>query len=221
MPAFLSQFSLKVFVRFTVLSLSLVSLSATSQPASAQNLQTRPVARMITGTSNVAGISRSRRVNAETDSTGSTTSKADTMLLSAALTIDEATSIERRVFDVTNEVRQQHGLAPLTWDPDLCRMARTHSMNMGTLEFFSHEGPEGFRLRDRARASGILRFRVLAENIAYNQGYDDPGAFAVERWMISPGHRANILSQEFRASAIGSFVAKDGRVYLTQAFITR
>ncbi len=220
MPAFLSQFSLKVLVRFTVLSLPLVCLSATDQTASAQNLQTRPVARVITSTSNVAGISRSRRVNAETDSTGSTTSKADTML-SAALTIDEATSIERRAFDVTNEVRQQHGLAPLTWDPNLCRMARNHSMNMGTLAFFSHEGPEGFRLRDRARASGILRFRVLAENIAYNQGHDDPGAFAVERWMISPGHRANILSEEFRASAIGSFVAKDGRVYLTQAFITR
>lgn len=220
MPASLSQLSLKVSVRFTVLSLSLVCLSATDQTASAQNLQTRPGARMITSTSNVAGISRSRRVNAATDSTGSTTSNADTTL-SAALTIDEATSIERRAFDVTNEVRQQHGLAPLTWDPDLCRMARTHSMNMGAQDFFSHEGPEGSHLRDRARASGILRFRVLAENIAYNQGYDDPGAFAVERWMLSPGHRANILAQEFQASAIGSFVTKDGKVYLTQAFITR
>lgn len=220
MPPSLSQFSLKVSVRFTVLSLSLVCLSATDQTASAQNLQVRPVARLITSTSNVPGFSRSRRVNAATDSTGATSSTADTTL-SAAPTIDEATSIERRAFDVTNEVRQQHGLEPLTWDPDLCRMARTHSLNMGTQDFFSHEGPEGFRLRDRARASGILRFRVLAENIAYNQGYDDPGVVAVERWMISPGHRANILSQEFRASAIGSFVAKDGRVYLTQVFITR
>lgn len=67
---------------------------------------------------------------------------------------------------------------------------------------------------------GISRFRVLAENIAYNQG-DDPGAFAVERWMLSSGHRENILSTEFQASAIGSFVAADGRVYLTQGFITR
>lgn len=220
MPTPLSKFSLKVSVRFNVLSLFLLCLAATNQTASAQSLQTPPVARLITSTSNVSGLSRPWRVNAATDSAGSTTAEADATAV-AAPTIDEATSIERRAFDMTNQVRQQHGLALLTWDPTLCRMARTHSMSMGTREFFSHEGPEGFRLRDRARASGILRFKVLAENIAYNQGHDDPGAFAVERWMISPGHRANILGQEFLASAIGSFVANDGRVYLTQVFITR
>ena len=45
--------------------------------------------------------------------------------------------------------------------------------------------------------------------------------FAVERWMASDKHRANILSPEFKAMAIGSFVAPDGSVYLTQTFITR
>ena len=38
-----------------------------------------------------------------------------------------------------------------------------------------------------------LYYKVLGENIAYNFGFDDPGGFAVERWMLSPGHRANIL----------------------------
>ncbi|HEX4900847.1 MAG TPA: hypothetical protein VFV61_09965, partial [Pyrinomonadaceae bacterium] len=61
----------------------------------------------------------------------------------------------------------------------------------------------------------------IAENIAYNQGFEDPGAFAVERWTISEGHRANLLSTEFRASAVGSFVASDGTVFLTQLFILR
>jgi uncharacterized protein YkwD len=100
-------------------------------------------------------------------------------------------------------------------------MARTHSEKMARLSFFSHQTPEGMRLRDRARAAGILHFKLLGENIAYNQGYVDPGAYAVGRWMISPGHRANILSDEFEASAIGVFVAADGAVYLTQAFIAR
>jgi len=76
-------------------------------------------------------------------------------------------------------------------------------------------------LRERAREVGILRYIVLGENIALNQGFDDPGALAVERWMQSEKHRANILSPEFRAMAIGSFVAADGSVYLTQTFITR
>jgi uncharacterized protein YkwD len=68
---------------------------------------------------------------------------------------------------------------------------------------------------------GIPRFRVIAENIAYNQGFKDPGAFAVERWMISTGHRANILYSGFQTAAVGVFVAPDGTVYLTQAFIAR
>jgi uncharacterized protein YkwD len=87
--------------------------------------------------------------------------------------------------------------------------------------FFAHETPEGHRLRDRARSSGIGRFKVLAENIAYNQGFKDPGAFAVERWLISSKHRANILHNEFQAAAVGVFVADNGAVYLTQAFIAR
>ena len=118
-------------------------------------------------------------------------------------------------------MRAQNRLTRLAWDADLCRMARVHAETMARLGFFTHETPEGLNLRDRARAVGILHFKVLGENIAYNQGYEDPGAFAVERWMISPGHRANILYRGFQASAIGSFVSSDGSVYLAQVFITR
>jgi uncharacterized protein YkwD len=100
-------------------------------------------------------------------------------------------------------------------------MARDHSENMSREGYFSHTTPDGKRLKERAQLVGILQFRVVAENIAYNQGYEDPGAFAVERWMSSPKHRANILSSEFRAMAIGSYVAADGAVFLTQTFITR
>jgi uncharacterized protein YkwD len=129
--------------------------------------------------------------------------------------------IEKRAFEQTNLARIKNGLPPLAWDGEVCRMARAHSENMSRQGFFSHATPEGLRLRDRARLVGIIHYSVLGENIAYNQGYEDPGAFAVERWMLSPKHRANILSTEFRAMAIGTFVAPDGSVYLTQTFITR
>ena len=179
-----------------------------------QNLQSRPVARLITAHGSVA-YSRPRRVSL-TASSDSTDANA-----AGLPSIDDATSIERRAFDRTNEVRAQNGLTRLAWDADLGRMARVHAENMATFGFFAHETTDGSRLKDRARAMGILRFKVLGENIAYNQGYEDPGAFAVERWMISPGHRANILYRGFQASAIGSFVASDGSVYLAQVFITR
>jgi uncharacterized protein YkwD len=133
----------------------------------------------------------------------------------------EPNAIEKRAFEQTNLVRVQNGLPPLTWDADVCRMARTHSESMSRQNYFSHVTPEGLRLKERARAAGILRYSVLGENIGYSQGYDDPGALTVEKWMQSPKHRANILSSEFRAMAVGSYIAPDGSVYLTQTFITR
>jgi uncharacterized protein YkwD len=140
---------------------------------------------------------------------------------SASPSLAEANEIERRAFEQTNAVRIKNGLPALEWDADVCRMARVHSENMSRLNFFAHVTPNGLRLRDRARAVGIVTYTVLGENIAYNQGYEDPGAFAVERWMASAKHRANILSDEFRAMAIGSYIAADGSVFLTQTFITR
>jgi uncharacterized protein YkwD len=139
----------------------------------------------------------------------------------AGPSLAEATEIERRAFDLTNTMRLQSNLAPLVWDPELCRMARLHSEDMVRRGFFAHSTPEGLRLKDRAHAAGIAHFHVMGENIAYNQGFDDPGAFTVGRWMQSSGHRANILSPEFQQSAIGVFIAPDGTIYLTQEFITR
>ena len=133
----------------------------------------------------------------------------------------QATSVERTAFELTNQERMANGLLPLAWDSDLCRLARQHSEDMGGRGFFDHETPEGLLPKDRARTAGLRGFRVIAENIAYNKGYENPGASAVERWMRSSGHRANILYSPFQYSAIGSYVASDGSVYLTQVFISR
>jgi uncharacterized protein YkwD len=133
----------------------------------------------------------------------------------------EPNDVEKRAFEETNLVRVKNGLPRFIWDADICRMARIHSESMSRQKYFAHVTPEGLRLRDRARAAGILQFSTLGENIAYSQGHADPGAFVVDQWMQSSKHRANILSTEFRAMAIGSFVAPDGSIYLTQTFITR
>ena len=194
----------------------LFALLAFCQITSAQNIQPRPVARLVSGPLNVVARSRPRRVSAEAGSPA----VMDTYAL-ASPSIAKATDIERRAFEKTNQVRVENGLTRLAWDGELCRMARAHSEDMARQGYFSHETLEGLQLKDRARATGIPHFRVIGENIAYNKGYQDPGGFAVERWMISPGHRANILYVGFQASAIGSYVSTDGSVYVTQIFIAR
>lgn len=204
--------SIRISVLGTPATAVAVLLLVLCQSAVAQDIQPRPVARLL-GPVVDAGYPRPRRATEESVSTA--TNEAN-----SSASLAEANAIERRAFEQTNRARVENGLLPLAWDNELFRLARLHSERMAVQHFFSHETLEGLQLKDRARARQI-RFRVIGENIAYNKGYDDPGGFAVERWMISSGHRANILHAGFQASAIGSYVSADGSTYLTQVFITR
>ena len=197
-----------LFARLFIISSIFATAIVAAGTARAQTPTAVPVARLLRFPSDTTAASRPRRVTANKP-----------VLVGPSLA--EASAIERRAFDMTNTMRLQSNLPPLIWDPELCRMARLHSEDMVRRGFFDHSTPEGHRLKDRAHAAGIAHFHVLGENIAYNQGFDDPGAFTVGRWMQSSGHRANILSPEFQQSAIGVFIAPDGTIYLTQEFITR
>jgi uncharacterized protein YkwD len=132
-----------------------------------------------------------------------------------------AATLERRAFDLINAQRIANGETPLVWDAELCRMARMHSENMARRDFFDHTGPDGRDMRARAQSSNVRGWSALAENIAYNQGFDDPAAFAVERWMRSSKHRDNVLNAIFTRSAVGIARSSDGRVFLTQVFVAR
>ncbi|HKO98351.1 MAG TPA: CAP domain-containing protein [Pyrinomonadaceae bacterium] len=195
----------------SIISFTFLTIAFT-QIASGQD-RGQPLARLLTNTSDITA-SRPRVV-------GSVLPPHESAAPVPEPSLAETTAAERNAFSKTNEARLKHGLLPLTWDAELCRLARIHSENMARLGYFDHETPEGLQLKDRARALGIGRFKVIGENIAYNKGYDDPGGFAVERWMNSGGHRANILYPGFQAAGIGSFIAADGSVYLTQVFVTR
>lgn len=185
-------------------------LAASAALTNAQTPSGRPVARLISSSREVTGT-RARRVTA---------SPVAGAVAVRASRSTSATSLERRAFDLINSERRSKGEAPLVWDDELCRMARAHSEAMAQHNFFRHEGPNG-DITDRARAFGIRGWRALGENIAYNQGFDDPAAFAVERWMGSVKHRANILSGMFTRSGLGIARAVDGRIFFTQVFAAR
>ena len=204
----------KICVRTGFCALSLLAIFVTGgcfQASVAQSSEGRPVARLVAELPVIdSNHKRPRTVKASIKSALVTTPS-----------LNEANPVERRVFEQTNLERMKQGLPPLNWDAALCQMARIHSEDMARVGSFTHLSPEGSRLRERAEAVGIVHYTVLGENIAYNLGYDDPGGFAVERWMLSPKHRANILYTEFKAMAVGTFVAADGSVFFTQTFITR
>ena len=201
--------SFSIYLRLAVIIA--VCLAGSAALTNAQTPSGRPVARLISSSREVVSPTRARRVSA------SPVAGAVAVRTSRPMS---ATSLERRAFELINSERRSKGGEPLVWDDELCRMARAHSEEMAQQNFFSHEGPDGDMV-GRARALGIRGWRALGENIAYNQGFDDPAAFAVERWMGSAKHRANILSGMFTRSGLGIARAADGRIFFTQVFAAR
>jgi uncharacterized protein YkwD len=175
--------------------------------------QPRPVARLIS--SSPSSYTAPTRVVTRV-STPSTSYAAAPSPVTVAATGDE-----RRAFDLINAERQRRGLRPLVLDGALTRLARYHSESMARGSFLSHTDRQGLDLRGRADMLGLHNWKALGENIAYNQGFNDPTAFAVERWMVSEKHRENILNGEFTHAGLGVARASDGTYYFTQVFMRR
>lgn len=129
--------------------------------------------------------------------------------------------VERLVFDLVNEKRVANGLEPLKWNDNIANSARKHSSNMAEYRFFSHKGLDSKMVSDRADANGVGKWRSIGENIAFNRGYQDPVTLTVQLWLDSPGHRRNMLSPDWKESAIGVAVTEDGAYYFTQVFLVR
>lgn len=145
---------------------------------------------------------------------------AETETNAADFPDDEIGKLEKKAFQMLNAERIKNGLKPLDFCGKSAKIARIHSADMALRNYFSHFTPQGESVVDRARKEN-LQYVGIGENIAYNAGVEDPVAFAVERFMISPKHRASLLSTEWTSSGVGISRAADGKFYITQVFVRR
>ena len=122
-------------------------------------------------------------------------------------------AIEASVFRKINQYRASQNLPALTRNSTIDNQARIHSQNMASGRVaFGHNGFSG-----RVAATGIAYSRV-AENVAYNQGHQDPADRAVQGWLNSSGHRANIRGN-YNQTGIGVARNNRGQIYFTQIFL--
>ncbi|WP_193195661.1 CAP domain-containing protein [Nostoc sp. MG11] len=123
------------------------------------------------------------------------------------------TAIEKAVFQQINNYRGSKNLPVLLRNSASDTQARIHSQNManGRVSF----GHSGFRQRVQAIA---IPYISAGENVAYNQGYNDPAKQAVQGWLQSQGHLANIKGN-YNLTGIGVATGPNGRIYLTQIFL--
>jgi uncharacterized membrane protein required for colicin V production len=122
---------------------------------------------------------------------------------------------ERELFDLVNEERTERGIGALEWDERLVPVARSHSQEMLTLKYFSHDSPVAGSPFDRITSAGIPYSRA-GENLALAQSI----SVAHRALMDSPGHRENILRPEFTRIGIGVITAGPYGRMITQLFLT-
>ena len=118
----------------------------------------------------------------------------------------------------------KHGLKPLRWNDAIRIAARAHSQDMAINDYFSHSNLDGNYHNQRLEDIGIFYFNYSAENLFKIKNprmeENELTEEAVKGWMQSPGHRKNILIQDFDESAVGIAVDSQGDYYFTQVFIT-
>lgn len=106
------------------------------------------------------------------------------------------------VFQMTNQERVSHGLEPLIYDYASQDFAMLRAAEASV--FFSHSRPDGSPTSSS-----------YGENIEKGA---QSAALAMDHWMHSDGHRANILKADYTAMAVGCFIAEDGSVTWSQLF---
>lgn len=124
-------------------------------------------------------------------------------------------SIEDEVMRLVNVERARNGLPALTYNWQVARVARIKSQDMINNNYFSHNSPiygSPFKMLD----SYQIRYYAAAENIAYGQRSAQE---VMNSWMNSPGHRANILSNNVSQIGVGVAKKANGTLYFTQLFI--
>lgn len=124
-----------------------------------------------------------------------------------------AQAVTQAIVDLTNFVRTENQLPPLSTNAALIEGAQLHSQDMARLNELQHDlpGVPLSSLTDRA-AFVHYNYQLLGENIAYNQA--DP-ASVVASWMQSPPHRENMLNPSFTDIGVGLSWNRRGEPFYT------
>lgn len=123
---------------------------------------------------------------------------------------------EQEVLNLINQQRKNAGLGELKFDPELQKVARIKAQDMVNNNYFSHTSPTYGSPFDMMKKFGIS-YKTAGENIAGNS----TNKAAVQAWMGSPGHKANILNSSYNYTGIGVVSSpRYGKIYV-QMFIGR
>lgn len=109
-----------------------------------------------------------------------------------------------RLTNIARSVRQQCGdrsfnaTNELIWNDQLAEAALAHSQDMATRNYFDHTSLDGENPGARINRTGYVA-STWGENIAAGYGTVEQ---AIQGWIDSPGHCANIMNSNFTEFAV-------------------
>ena len=130
----------------------------------------------------------------------------------------DTTSMSAEAVELLNELRIEHGLNPLEWNPNSNLQMAAQLRAEEIVEEFSHTRPDGTSCFTVFRDFNLPRYRNCGENIAMGTNLSAEGA--MELWINSQGHYKNMVTPEFQEIGLGCFVHGD-EIYWVQLFFTR
>ncbi|MFQ5419866.1 MAG: LysM peptidoglycan-binding domain-containing protein, partial [Anaerolineae bacterium] len=136
-----------------------------------------------------------------------------TLLLGMALTSTRPLAAQSRAqetFDLVNQVRAEHGLAPFQWNDTLARAAQWQANYIAANNLYSHTGENGTRPQDRANAVGYQGYVV--EN--YVAGWQLTPQQGVTWWINSPVHYNTLISTRYYEAGMGYAFGNDQHWYV-------
>jgi uncharacterized protein YkwD len=116
------------------------------------------------------------------------------------------TALESGVLHDLNAIRTQHGLVPLRLNAELTTAATQHSREMGADGYFQHSSVDGtafWKRIGRWYGSTGYGYWSVGENLLWSSPDVTPQA-ALQLWMNSPEHRANILTARWREIGVSA-----------------
>jgi len=116
------------------------------------------------------------------------------------------------VLSLTNVERRKAGVADLTVNEELTNAAFARAAELVAL--FSHKRPDGSSCFTVYAEYGVS-YRAAAENIAAGQLTPED---AMNSWMNSAGHKANILNEKYNHLGVGVAAGEDGTLYWCMNF---
>lgn len=105
----------------------------------------------------------------------------------------------KKIVALVDELRAENGLKPLTPIGKLTTSAQTRANDMLTLQYFSHNGPDGHTLKYFLSQAGY-DYSVAGENLA--MGFSDAQE-VVDAWIKSPTHYANMINKDYTQDGLG------------------